>query len=105
LKSVRITLDVTYGDEHGRELVYGLPLGANTLVLTYTASRDSFARYEPIFDASALSTSGLEAPPPAVAWSTITAGVLVVVGALFVSLRRKARSNTDAAAGGEAPGR
>lgn len=100
---VRIALDVTYGELRGRELVYGLPLGPDTLVLTYTASRDSFARYEPMFDASALSTSGLEAPPPAVAWSAITAGVLGIVGGLFVAVRSKARKKNESA-GSEAPG-
>ncbi len=77
-----------------RMLIYILPLGDDTLTLLYSASRASFATYEPRFDASALATTGLANPYNGV-FSMIQAtatGVLVAIGASLIAARRKKKA-------------
>ncbi|MFZ5784813.1 MAG: hypothetical protein ACOY3Y_00090 [Acidobacteriota bacterium] len=59
----RLVYDLTLGAQKLRQLQLHLPSGRLCAIATYTATPETFARYLPIFEASARATGGLAEPP------------------------------------------
>ncbi|MCA9666935.1 MAG: hypothetical protein KC503_15155 [Myxococcales bacterium] len=100
----RVVQDLDLGTVRARQLVYYMPAGKQCAVVTYSAGREAFARYRPIFEASANATRGLRAPEQRGFWSRIlhsagrgaliggiAGGLAVLLAGLFVWVRRRKR--------------
>ncbi len=61
----RLVYDLTLGAQKLRQLQLHLPAGRVCAIATYTATPETFARYLPVFEASARATRGLAEPPEA----------------------------------------
>ena len=91
----RLTSDLTGPGVVAKQVEYLIPGDKSEAMLTYTAAPDSFARYAPLFEASAQATLGaVEAPTRSMMASaqlgSIAGAVGGAVGALLV-LRAKRR--------------
>jgi hypothetical protein len=100
-KGVRAVIDLTASGAAFRDLVYMLPDGKDTLVLTYTAPRDAYASYEARFDASALATTGLEPPASVASWWNYVVPVLIgaATAAVFAAGLKKKMTRDPAEVG------
>jgi hypothetical protein len=59
----RLTADLTGPGVAAKQVQYMIPGDRSEAMLTYTAAPDSFARYAPLFEASAQATLGAVEPP------------------------------------------
>ena len=58
----RVTYEVVVEGEQTRYLLYVLPGLEHGVALTYSSGADDFARYQPVFEASAAGTRGVREP-------------------------------------------
>ncbi|HEX3482847.1 MAG TPA: hypothetical protein VHT91_47890 [Kofleriaceae bacterium] len=73
------------------------PGGNRTAIVTFTASPEQFAGYQPLFDATAAASRGLK-EPSRFDWEQVgVAAVLGAIGAGVVSLLRKRNKSRPAA--------
>jgi hypothetical protein len=61
-KGGRITYDVVVEGDKTRHLLYVLPGLEHGVALTYSTAAEDFARYQPVFEASAAGTRGVREP-------------------------------------------
>jgi hypothetical protein len=54
--------DGSFSGVHVRQLVYAVPSGGEHAILTYSSTPTDFAKYLPLFDASAKATRGVKPP-------------------------------------------
>ncbi len=72
-----------------KELVYMVPGGnAHSASITFTTSSEDYATYEPVFDATAAATLGVEKPALLVAWwhSSSSLSILAALGFVLIAL-------------------
>jgi hypothetical protein len=104
---VRVVLDIETAVGPLRQLLYLLPLGEESLMLTYTAARSAYEAYEPRFDASALATTGLQAAPTRLSfWELMPAilgGTAAAVTSVFIGSRKKRKAAAAKPPPGESP--
>jgi hypothetical protein len=61
-KAGRVTYDVMVEGDQRRQLLYVLPGLEHAVALTYSTAAADFARYQPVFEASAAGTGGVREP-------------------------------------------
>lgn len=87
--TARLELETAFGDIQVHQIIYMLPGGDRTAIVTFTASPAQFPGYEPLFDQTAAASRGLK-EAPVFDWNQIIlAGAVGGVAAGLVSMVRK----------------
>jgi hypothetical protein len=95
--TARLELETALGDIRVHQVIYMLPGGDRTAIVTFTASTAQFPSYEPVFDRTAAASRGLK-QAPGFDWNqVIVAGAVGGISAGLVGLLRKRNRSRKAA--------
>jgi hypothetical protein len=95
--TARLEFESVFGNLQMHQVIYFMPGGNRTAVVTFSASPEQFASYEPVFDATAAAIRGLKEPSRFDWDQVMVAAVVGGVGAGAAGLLRKRNKSQRAA--------
>jgi hypothetical protein len=95
--TARLELETTFASTQMHQIIYMLPGGDRTAIVTFTASLEQFPSYEAMFDQIAAASRGLKEPPGFDWDEVLIAGAIGGVAAGVVGMLRKRNKSKQAA--------
>jgi hypothetical protein len=95
--TARFEFEDAFSNTRMHQIIYLMPAGDRTAIVTFTASPEQYPGYQPVFDQTAAASRGLEAPSGFDWYEIVVAIVVGGIAAGFVSLLRKRNKSRQAA--------
>jgi hypothetical protein len=95
--TARFELEDAFSTTRMHQIIYMMPAGDRTAIVTFTASPEQYPGYQAVFDQTAAASRGLAVPAGFGWYEVVVAAVVGGIAAGFVGLLRKRNKSRQAA--------